>query len=187
VTRRHPFHPFPSRFHVSSRPRHASSRGQLSLEYISVYAFATLTLLLTLGALSYFGLFSVDSFRSQSCTFAQGIACRDYVLGPVDPGTGVAPYLRFDIGNGYGVNVTVTAARVSIEQVPAGVPCLTPTPLNADGSWGDGNATTLWCGPIPAGAYVPGDFYDGSVRVNFTQVGGGYVHSVGGRFSIRAQ
>lgn len=161
----------------------SSSRGQAALEFISTYGFAFLMLLVTLSVLSYFGVFNTSSFRSSSCSFPQGISCTDYVLDRADPGVppGFGPYVRMNLTNSYGVNITLTAAQLSLRESETLTACA-PLPTN----WGDGTSFILWC-EFPSALFLPGTFYQGTVVVNFTQIGGGYSHSVTGRFATSAQ
>jgi hypothetical protein len=173
-----------SRFsrHFSPHASRPARSAQAAVEFLSTYGFALLGLLITLGAINYFGFFNPSTLRSSDCLFPRGIECRDYIINQADPGSGVAPYLRLALTNEYPVNITVTGASLSTLQYAETTTCT----LVPAGSWGLGEQRTLWC-RIPDAVYGADTFYQGAVRLNFTQYGGSYPFSVSGRFSVRAQ
>jgi len=167
------------------------SRGQAALEFLSTYGFAFFILLVTLGALSYAGIFNVASLRGSECSFPQGAGCQDYIMNTANGGGSGAvpalpnsnlPYVRTVLYNTYGVNLTVTAAQLQMQQFQGAQSCS----YAPAGSWSLNTNLTLWC-PVPAAAYHPTQRYDGAITLNFTQAGGNYNHTIKGTISVIAQ
>lgn len=55
--------------------------GQAALEYLFTYGWAFLAIIITIGALAYFGIFDFTSLRGTECTFPPGVVCNDYYIG----------------------------------------------------------------------------------------------------------
>ena len=170
--------------------RPLSCHGQVAIEYISVYGFAFLTLMIALGVINYFGFFNPSSLKSQSCSLPRGLACNDYIVNtatpPIVSGTSPAnsPYLRLNVTNEYGVNITVTSITRFTKDGITSESCSANLPASP---WASGQTRIFWC-YIPLAEYITDSFNDGSVTVNFTQAPSGtYSHSVTGRYSVKAQ
>jgi len=57
-----------------------SKKGQASLEYLSTYTWAILVMIIFIGVLIYFDLFSAEKYTSQHCTFDANFFCHDYII-----------------------------------------------------------------------------------------------------------
>lgn len=156
-------------------------RGQAALEFVSTYGFAFLALLITIGVLSYTGIFSLASLRSDECELPQGFVCADFIVNRL-AGT---PTVRLIITNTHGVNLTMNLANVTFDEVTQNWPPCTWVPV---GTWQPATNLTLTC-PFPnAAPYAVRQRYTGIVTLNFTQSSGGtYFHAVKGLVSITSQ
>lgn len=145
-------------------------------------------LLLTLGALSYFGFFNTASLRSSSCSFPQGFSCNDYIINTaLNPVSGLnGPHVRVNVTNEYGVNMTLSAIRLTTTNTQTERGCNHYPSFSPASPWTPGATTIFWC-VIPSNEYFAGEFYEGTFVVNFTQEGGSYVHTVRGRIAARMQ
>ncbi len=55
-------------------------RGQIFLEFLFTYGWAILAVLVSLGALAYFGVIKTDRFIPEFCVTEAGISCDDFVV-----------------------------------------------------------------------------------------------------------
>ncbi len=55
-------------------------RGQAAIEFLTTYSWAILIILLMVGALTYFDLFSTDRFISEECSLGNQIVCVEAAL-----------------------------------------------------------------------------------------------------------
>ena len=53
-------------------------KSQAALEFLMVYGWAILAVLVSIGALNYFGVLSPDMFLPQRCILPPGITCMDF-------------------------------------------------------------------------------------------------------------
>lgn len=64
--------------------RAKSRRAQAAIEYLSTYAWAFLGLLVTVGALNYFGIFEPSNYTPERCDSGSQIACVDLYASTSD-------------------------------------------------------------------------------------------------------
>ncbi len=84
-------------------------KGQGAMEFLAVYGWSILAVLLTGGALAYYGVISPDKFfLPNTCTFGPGISCDDF---KIDGGTKNV-YLR--LRNGFGKGLTDVSIKAKI-------------------------------------------------------------------------
>ena len=74
-------------------------KAQAALEFLMTYGWAILVVLVSIGALAYFGVLSPEKFLPAKCTLQSGITCLDHKA----VGTGATPsitlYLQNSLGN----------------------------------------------------------------------------------------
>src|SRR3989338_7093244 len=89
-----------------------SRRSQAALEFLTTYAWAFLVILITLGALYYFGVFDFSKFLPQRCLFPSQFECIDYsfVGNPVNQ-------VRLKLANDIGENIQVTGFTITNDAV----------------------------------------------------------------------
>ena len=149
-------------------------RAQAGLEYLSTYGFAFMTILVAVGALTYFGVFDTTSLRNQDCNFPPGIICEDFTLG--GDGTGNLVLL---LRNTFGVDINVTSVSATSPETT-----FSGCTIDSGSTWGYEEVGTFSCTPD---SFFPRDKYDVDVTINFTQVGGGYAHHTLGNVFVTAQ
>jgi len=79
-------------------------RAQSSVEYLGTYAWAFMGLLITLGAMSYFGIFDPSTYTPDNCDSGRQIECTDYLLS-VNQNSMAAVY--FEFRNNYARDITI--------------------------------------------------------------------------------
>ena len=63
----------------SKRNKNNCSRsGQAAMEFLMTYGWAILVVLVSIGALAYFGVLSPEKFLPAKCTLQSGITCLDH-------------------------------------------------------------------------------------------------------------
>ena len=65
---------------LPDKSRASSHSSQAALEFLMTYGWAILVVLISIGALSYFGVLTPDKFVPDICTLPAGIACIDYTV-----------------------------------------------------------------------------------------------------------
>jgi len=55
-------------------------KGQAAMEFLMTYGWAILAVLLSIGALAYFGVLSPGKLVPESCILFPGMACTDFVI-----------------------------------------------------------------------------------------------------------
>ena len=95
-------------------------KGQSSVEYLSTYAWAFLGLIVTIGALSYFGILNPSTYTPERCTSGSQITCVDHYVA-VNPNSGATTILYL-FKNTYPRNITILNTTITN----------LASPLNAD-------------------------------------------------------
>ncbi len=52
-------------------------RGQVSIEFMSTYAWTIAALVMVLGVLGYFGVFDANNYKIETCTLTRQLECTD--------------------------------------------------------------------------------------------------------------
>jgi len=64
-----------------------NTKSQAALEFLTTYAWAFLTIMITIGALYYFGVFDFNKYLPQQCIFPTQFECLDFTFkGESAPG-----------------------------------------------------------------------------------------------------
>ncbi len=80
-------------------------RGQAATEFLMTYGWAIIVVLITIGALAYFGVLSPNKFLPNSCILFPGLSCDDFIISP-----GSAIII---ITNGMGSNMLINDLNLS--------------------------------------------------------------------------
>ena len=80
-------------------------KAQAALEFLLTYGWAILSVLVVLGALTYFGVFNTSKYVSDTCNFGDQLNCEDYKIT-------VDGWVSFRLRNNLGVAIDVTGASV---------------------------------------------------------------------------
>lgn len=81
-------------------------RGQASLEYLTTYGWAFLTIMVTLASLSYFGVLSPTKWLPERCNLGRQIVCADW---QVDSNTN---RIHLVVRNDFGEDIEILDAHV---------------------------------------------------------------------------
>jgi hypothetical protein len=61
-----------------------AKRGQVALEFLSIYSWAFIVILVLIGALTYLGVFKPSPLLPERCSFGSGIECVDYRVSLIE-------------------------------------------------------------------------------------------------------
>jgi hypothetical protein len=141
-----------------------------------------MTILIALGALSYFGVLDSDNLRSSECTFSPGIFCDEFSLSTqYDPDR----HMYLNLLNTYGVDLNVSAISATNDELGY-IDCS----LNSTGSlpvtWPNEELEAFKC-EIPSQNYYNGQAYEFVVNILFTQVGNSYQYNTSGTVRVSGQ
>jgi len=100
------------------------ARAQAALEFLTTYAWAFFGIIITLGALYYFGVFDFSKYLPQECIFPQQFECVafSFVGGATDQ-------IRFRLVNNAGETLNVKGYSIS-NDLPAPLSCTNPAAFN---------------------------------------------------------
>ena len=99
------------------------SKSQAALEFLTTYAWAFLGIMVTLGALYYFGVFNFSKYLPQECIFPQQFECVAFSF------VGAADEVRFRLVNNAGETINVKGYSIS-NDLPAPLSCTNPPAFN---------------------------------------------------------
>ena len=73
-------------------------KAQAALEFLMTYGWAILVVLVSIGALAYFGVLSPEKFLPAKCILQSGITCLDHKATGSGINPGVTLYLQNSLG-----------------------------------------------------------------------------------------
>ena len=147
--------------------------AQLSIEYIATYGWVFLGILITIGAMSYYGAFNLDRYRIQDCSFAPGLICEDFAFDE-QLSNALLLYLR----NDYGVDIemiSLNGTTIINDQFI----CDLTVP-----DFGIGEVREITCNALFD--MKKGVFYEVDMKGSFKQKGNNYLHNFTGKVQGRA-
>jgi hypothetical protein len=154
-----------------------TNRGQAAFEYLSTYGWGFFVILVTIGALAYFGVFNTAVLRSGDCSFTPGAVCQDYTIRTaLPPQTGGE--VLMNVLNVHGARLNVSAITLVEPRYTGTMNCglvFDVLPF----VWEDHGFINITC-PVPAEFYIRSEFYDFKVNIVFNQVGNTYTHNLTG-------
>ncbi len=80
-------------------------KSQASLEFLTTYVWALLSILVTLAALYYFGVFDFSKYLPEKCIFTSQMECLAFVMEPGE--------IRIKLVNNLGETITVEEMTVT--------------------------------------------------------------------------
>jgi len=146
------------------------------MEFFMTYSWALVIILAVIGVLFYLGVMDPGNLRPNSCMFSSGFTCYDYRVQ-------AGGNLSLDLGQSMGKDVLVTGfnctavANPAPSALPANVTIMSgahvvmPSPLNCTKS--DGTFT------------VSGDYYQGTMVVNYTEIDTQMTHTIKGSITFK--
>ncbi len=75
-----------------------NNKAQAALEFLMTYGWAILVVLVSIGALAYFGVLSPEKFLPAKCTLQSGITCLDHKATGSGTSVGITVFLQNSLG-----------------------------------------------------------------------------------------
>ncbi|MGV8171409.1 MAG: hypothetical protein ACP5OA_01820 [Candidatus Woesearchaeota archaeon] len=82
-----------------------TTRGQAAVEFLVTYGWAILAAMITIGVLSYFGIFNTGRYVNDACTFGDQMMCDDFAA--YQNGT-----VKVRLRNNLGVDIDINATMI---------------------------------------------------------------------------
>ena len=82
--------------------------GQAAMEFLMTYGWAILIVLITIGALAYFGILNPNKFFPESCTLMPGLDCTEFAVDSS------ASQVQFFMRNGLGKSIDFSSLNIDI-------------------------------------------------------------------------
>ena len=79
-------------------------KGQAAMEFLMTYGWAILVVLISIGALAYFGVLNPSRFLPSSCLLFAGLACTDFAVGDNS--------ITLLLQNGFGKDITIQSFNI---------------------------------------------------------------------------
>ena len=137
-----------------------SKRAQAALEFLTTYVWAFLVILITIGALYYFGIFEFSKFLPQSCSFPSQFQCIDFTFE--------GDNARFRLVNGINENIRVTSLDITNDASSPLSCTLTSPPLPFD--WTGGLESDFVFSTCINGAFITGERTEAKITINYFAV-----------------
>jgi|TARA_Y100000294_G_scaffold173908_1_gene190946 hypothetical protein len=89
------------------------AKSQAALEFLTTYAWAFLVILITVGALYYFGIFDFSRFLPQKCLFPSQFECIDFSFVGDEPYGEANDIIKLKLVNNLGEEIRVDSFTVT--------------------------------------------------------------------------
>jgi len=83
----------------------STNRGQSAIEFLVTYGWAILAAMITIGTLSYFGIFNAQRYVNDVCNFGDQMVCNDFMADT----DGV---VKFQLRNNFGVDIDISSTII---------------------------------------------------------------------------
>ncbi len=149
-------------------------RGQAAMEFLTTYGWAIMVVLVMIGALAYFGVLTPTKYLPERCLFTTGITCKDYIA--LTEGTNDLR-VRFVLENGLGNPILIPDDQVAVTYEGRAQTC-----ENVSGALtlASGSSATFTCAVFSGVSPGSGQRVKLAVALNYTEVGGSFIHPVTG-------
>ena len=153
-------------------------KSQASLEFLTTYAWALLSILVTLGALYYFGIFDFDKFLPEKCIFTSQMECLAFVMEPTE--------IRIKLVNNLGETITVEEMTVT-DNSESPLSCIGELPTNSE--WLSGDEWDLSLTGCSGGGYISKERTEAKITLEYFAVDtpSHPTHTVTGRLQGRVK
>jgi hypothetical protein len=85
----------------------ANKKSQAAVEFLLTYGWVILGVMITVGALAYFGVFNTDRFVNDECSFGTQLYCED-----VEVFSGPNPDMSIQFRNNFGQDIMITGMDI---------------------------------------------------------------------------
>lgn len=121
-------------------------KSQAALEFLTTYAWAFMGIMVTIGALYYFGIFDFSKFLPQKCTFPSQFECLDFGF--------VGAEVRLKLVNNVGEPLQVSSITITNDAADP-LTCNLASPASQF-SWQPGDEMDVTFDTCTGGAFIEG-------------------------------
>lgn len=130
-------------------------KSQAALEFLTTYAWAFLVIMVTVGALYYFGIFDFSKFLPQKCLFPSQFECLDFGF----KGNQIKAKLVNNLGE------VINVKSISITNDAANpLSCTSP---GAFSGWQPGNEKDLTFTGCTGGVFIAGERAEAKITMKY--------------------
>ena len=140
-------------------------KSQVALEFLTTYAWAFLVIIVTIGALYYFGIFDFSKFVPQKCIFPSQFECLDFTLSGDDPYGEADDVIKFKLINNIGEDIVVDEVTITDDSADS-LEC-TPTNPATPSDWSEGDEKDFKFENCHKGVFITGQRTDVKITIKF--------------------
>ena len=130
-------------------------KSQAALEFLTTYAWAFLVMMITIGALYYFGIFDFAKFLPQKCSFPSQCECIDFSF--------VGDEVKLRLVNNLGEEIKVNSITITNEAVDP-LSCTNPS---AFAGWQPGDEKDLTFSGCTDGVFIVGERTEAKITLKY--------------------
>jgi len=151
----------------------ATVKAQSAIEFLMTYGWAILIVLSVVAVLFYTGVFNPSTVAPTMCVLGAGFACQGYLID-------TAGNLTIDLGQSTGNSVNITGIACDTSSSPTSWKSVSQTIEN-------GRHAVITGVPCKKDGAAPkaGDYYKGTIFINYTDKETGMSHKVKGEVSYK--
>ncbi len=131
------------------------ARSQAALEFLTTYAWAFLVIMITIGALYYFGIFDFQKFLPQRCLFPSQFECLDFSF--------VGDEVKLKLVNNLGEEININSMTITNEAVDP-LDCTSPGITNPWTAGDDQDFTFTGC---TGGVFIEGERTEAKITIKY--------------------
>lgn len=133
-------------------------KSQASLEFLTTYAWAFLGIMVTIGALYYFGIFNFSKFSPQECIFPSQFECVAFSFVG-----GVTDQIRFRLVNNAGETVNVKGYTIG-NDMPTPLSCSNPSTFS---NWLSGEERDFTFTSCSDGGFIDNERTEAEISITY--------------------
>ena len=155
-------------------------KGQAALEFLTTYAWAFLVILITVGALYYFGVFDFAKFLPQRCLFTSQFECIDFSFVK-DPSLSTGE-IRLRLNNNIGETINMVSFEVTNDAVDPLSCSFLPLPIS---DWQQGIEQDIVFSGCSNGVFITGERTEAKITMKYCSpaTSGCPKHTVNGKIT----
>jgi len=134
-------------------------KSQASLEFLTTYVWALLSILVTLAALYYFGIFDFGKFLPEKCIFTSQMECLAFVMNEDN--------IRIKLVNNLGETIDVVSTTIADNSDPA-LRCNEPGPVTS--GWLAGDEWEIHFTSCSGGGYLSKERVEAKISLTYYAV-----------------
>lgn len=152
-------------------------KGQAATEFIMTYGWAILAVMVSIGALAYFGVLNPSEYLPERCMMTSGFNCKEFSAS----GAGdLRLQLRFE--NKVGQSIRVESVNVSVQGTTRSNSTCLPTPIVMKTD----DLSSLDC-KIMGGSPGIGKKVKLNINMKYSPLQGVYNHTINGEIQTKVQ